>query len=122
MLLSVLLLVANESSQLGGSGTNTSANRNAVELVDWSWNKDPSFGGRGTIKWNVQVRNISSKYIASVRVEFTSYDSAGKLIATISTYVHAIPPGQTGSADSFADLYKTEAKAAVRIAEVRFAQ
>jgi hypothetical protein len=113
------LLIMNETGAPSGGGVLSSPNLAAAEIVGWNWRKDPSFGTHGTIKWNVQVRNKTSDNISSVKVEFTTYDKSGKLISSTFTYVSAIPPGQTRSGESFADLYMTEEKAAVQIADVR---
>ena len=92
-----------------------------AEIVDWNWSSDPDFGSNGAIKWNVQVRNKSAKPMSLVKVEFTTYDKAGKLIASDFTYVQAIPAGQTRSDESYADYYGTEDKAGVQVADVTFA-
>ena len=69
----------------GGPGSSpNSANLDAAEIVDWNWNRDPSFGGKGTIKWHVLVKNKSSRNIRDVRVEFKSFDKDGKFIACLS--------------------------------------
>ena len=95
-------------------------NLDAAEISDWNWRKDASFGTDGTIHWTVQIRNTSGRYIESVRVEFTTYDSSGKLVSTTFTYVDAIAPGGTRSESSYADYYRTEEKAATVITNVRF--
>ncbi len=109
-----------------GSLTSTpgvnSLNLDAAEIVDFNWRKDPDFGTRGTIKWNVQVRNKSSQNISTVKVDLTTYDRAGKLVASTFTYVSAIPPGQTRSTESYEDLYGTEERANAQITDVRFAR
>ena len=92
----------------------------AEEIVDFNWVKDPDFGTHGTIKWNVQVRNKSSRNIKNVKVEFTTYDKAGKLVATTFAFVSAIPAGETRAEASYADLYRTERKANAVISEVYF--
>jgi hypothetical protein len=100
----------------------TSSNLSAAKIDDWNWRQDASFGSRGTIKWNVKVRNKSDRNISSAKVELTTYDSQGKLVASTFTYVQAIPPGEVRSSDSFADLYRTEQRAVVQLTEVRFAR
>jgi hypothetical protein len=93
----------------------------AAEVVSWNWRPDPNFGSRGTIRWNVEIRNKSDRNIRSVKVQFSTYDSTGSLIASTFTFVDAIPPGDTRSGSSFADWYRTEKNATVKIAEVYFA-
>jgi hypothetical protein len=90
----------------------------AAEIVDWNWHKDPSFGTNGTIKWNVQVKNKSDQYLDRVKVELTTYDASNKLIATTSSYVTAIAPGQTRSENGYMDLYGTEETANLQIVDV----
>lgn len=93
-----------------------------VEIVDWNWIADPDFGGDGAIKWNVQVRNKSDKYLENVKVELVTYDHIENLVATASMYVGAIPPREVRAGESFADLYGTEARATVQVVDVRFAR
>lgn len=95
-------------------------NLSAAEITDWNWRKDPSFGTGGTIKWNVTVKSMTSRYIETVRIEFTTYDSSGKLVSTTFTYVDAIAPGSTRSESSYADYYRTEEKASITITSVRY--
>jgi hypothetical protein len=99
----------------------TSSNLQAAEIADWNWQKDPTFGGRGTIKWNVVVRNKSDQNIRNAKVEFTTYDKNGKLVASTFAFVDAIPPGQSRSTNSFADFYGTEVTAKTQLGEVYFA-
>jgi hypothetical protein len=109
-------------SETSSGRSDSDSTRNVVEVVDWNWQADAKFGTRGTIKWNVQVRNKSSQNIGSVKVEFATYDKEGKLISTTFTYVSAIPPGESRSSSSYADLYRTEKKATVKISNVYFAK
>lgn len=92
----------------------------AVEIVDWNWRSDPSFGKDGTIHWNAEVRNLSQRYIENVRLELTTYDAAGRLVASDFTYVGAIPPGGARSDKAYADYYGTEKRAELRVASVHF--
>jgi hypothetical protein len=116
------LLVLSEMGTVAPQGGVKSSGLDAAEIVAWNWRTDPNFGTHGTIKWNVQVHNKSSENIGTVRVEFTTYDNAGKLVSSTFTYINAIPPGQTRSNESFADLYTTEDRAMVQITDVRFAR
>jgi hypothetical protein len=100
----------------------TTSNLSSAEVVDWNWQKDPTFGGHGTIKWNVEVRNKSTQNISNVKVGFATYDDQRKLVASTFTYVQAIPAGQTRTENGYADLYGTEQKAMVQIQEVNFAR
>jgi hypothetical protein len=114
------LLLFNSIDTPSGRASLNPAALKFVEMVGWTWRKDPSFGTKGTIRWNAQVRNISTQYIASVRLELTTYDAAGKLVATTFAYVQAIPPGEIRSTESFADYYRTEERAALQVTDVRF--
>jgi hypothetical protein len=116
------LLVLTEGDTFVLHGGAKSSNLAAAEIVAWNWRKDPDFGTHGTIKWNVQVRNKTSENISSVKVDFTTYDQAGKLIASTFNYLSAIPPGETRSGESYADLYMTEKTANVQISDVRFSR
>ena len=93
-----------------------------AEVVSFNWRKEPNFGTNGTIKWNVEIKNRSDRYVESVRVEFATYDNDGKLVASTFAFVSAIPPGASRSTQSYADLYRTEAKANVNITNVRYAR
>jgi hypothetical protein len=111
-------LVALNENDLKAPST---SNLGAAEIVDWSWQKDPSFGGRGTIKWNVLVRNKSSQNIRNVKVELTTYDKSGKLVSSTFAFVDAIPAGQSRSTNSFADFYGMESTAKIQLGEIYFA-
>jgi len=118
----VVIFVLAHSGHPGGSlpDAPSSSDLASAEITDWNWSKDPDFGTHGTIKWNVSVHNVSSRPLRNVRVEFSTYDNEGKLVATTFTYVDAIPPGETRSDNSFADLYRTEVRAEVKITDVNF--
>ncbi len=120
--LAIGLLLANETITTSSTSGTSARNLESAEITDWNWIKDPTFGTKGTIKWNVQVRNKSSRNIRSVKVEFTTFDREGKLVATTFTFVDAIPSGQMRAANSFADFYRTEQRATVRISDVMFAE
>lgn len=97
------------------------SNLTAVNLDDWNWTIDPSFaGGRGTIKWTAAVRNTSDRPVARVKVEFSTYDESGRLLASGFTYLTGIPPGGTRTQQSYADYYGTEKTADAQVAAVRF--
>jgi hypothetical protein len=119
LVLAIGLFVVGSSDLQPGHDVSSAAQ--SAQITDWNWQPDPTFGTNGTIKWNVSVKNISDKPISMARVEFSTYDAAGKLITTTFTYVHAIPPGETRSDNSYADLYGNEAKANVQLTEVNFA-
>lgn len=102
------------------SHSNT-ANMETAVIEDWNWHADPKFGTGGTIKWNVSVRNKSNRNMKDVKVEFTTYDGSGKLVATTFAYVKAIPAGDVRSESSFADYYRNEKSATARVSEVWFA-
>lgn len=88
----------------------------AIEIVDWNWRSDPDFGGDGIIKYTVELRNNTTRYIESVRVEITTYDNQGRLVASDFTYVNTLRPGEKASESSFAPYYGTEETARIRIA------
>jgi hypothetical protein len=115
-----LLLFSGFDTSVGLDANKAAAALKSVEVVNWTWKKDPSFGTKGTIRWQAQLRNISRQYIASARVELTTYDAAGKLVATAFSYVSAIPPGETRSEESFAAYYRTEESAKLQVTDVRF--
>ena len=93
----------------------------SARIIDSNWHKDPTFTREGIIKWNVQVKNISSRYIRNVEVEFSTYETNGRMISTDFTYVSAIPPGESRATESYADLYGTESRATLKIVRVHFA-
>jgi len=121
IIFSVLLMFA-ASAQIGqiGSRGASATELSSVRMSDWSWEADPAFGTRGTIKWRVVVQNLTQRAIDNVKVDFSSYDREGRLLTSTFTYVNAIPPGGSRSEESFADLYGTEARAAAEVTGVRF--
>jgi hypothetical protein len=56
----------------------------------------------------VEVNNTSGRNIETVEVEFSTYDTKNKVESSTSTYVHAIPAGDLGAGEAFADLFETE--------------
>jgi hypothetical protein len=93
----------------------------AAKIEDWNWRADPNFAGRGAIIWNVKVKNVSDKPIHLVVVTLTTYGSDGKMLGTDFTLVKAIPPGESRESKSFADYYRREQRAEVKITDVSFA-
>jgi hypothetical protein len=102
------------------SETPSAEDLDSVEVADWNWHADPLFGSRGTIKWNVEVHNKSTRNMRSVKVEFTTYDAGGKLVASTFAFVDAIPAGGTRGANSFAELYGTEKTAKVQPSTIQY--
>jgi len=117
----VLSDVGSHTSPPVGGLSSSAANLDAAEISDFNWSKDAEFGTKGTIKWNVKIGNKSSQNIEAAKVQFETYDEAGKLVSTNFTYVDAIPTGQTRSTESYADLYGTERTANAQIVEIRYA-
>ena len=99
-----------------------SFNLRLSKIESVNWRPDPAFGGHGTIKWNVEVRNLSDRPIARARVDFITRDASSNLLASTFTLVVAIPPGGKRSMDVFADYYGNEVTARASIAEVRFSE
>lgn len=115
------LLWLNSQDDIFSPSSTSADDLSAISIVDWNWSADPSFAGDGAIKWNVQVRNMSAKNVAAVQVQLTTYDQSGRLVSTDSTYINAIPVGDTRSVDGYADYYGTEKKANVQVIYVRYA-
>lgn len=94
----------------------------AAKIVSSNWRKDPSGRYEYGIEWNVQVENISSKYIREAKVEFTTYEAGGQLVATDFTFVSAIPPGESRASKAHTHLYGTEVRVSFKLAKVYFAR
>ncbi len=122
LILTIGLLFLSSFSTSPLSASSDQSSLSAVKIEDWNWASDPTFGTKGVVRWNVEIRNLSDRYIESVKVELTTYDKSGKLIATDFTYVDAIPPHDTRSKEGLADYYGTEDTATLKVAEVRFAR
>ena len=88
-----------------------------IEIVDWSWRTDPSFGTNGTIIWIVELRNNTEWYIDMIKVEISIYDASGRLTETDFQFVQGLAPGGTASSKSYATYYGTEKTARLRIVE-----
>lgn len=93
-----------------------------TEIVDFTWRSDPSFGTDGTIRWVVEVRNNTNRYVDAVRVRFSTYDAQDNIISSTFAYVNNITPGGTSSNESFADYYGTEEGGRARIEETRYSR
>lgn len=86
-----------------------------IEIVDWNWRKDPGFGSNGAVRYTVELRNNTERYIRQVRVDFTTYDAAGSVIMSDYTYVTGLSPGGVASESSFADYFGEEKRARIRV-------
>lgn len=93
----------------------------SVSLASWNWEKDPSYGTQGAIRWRAAIENRTDRPIQRVKVEFSTYDGSNRLITSTADFIRAIPPQGFGSMESTADLYGTEATAQARVVEVTFA-
>ena len=114
----MFFVVASGTGHHGVGGRKLSA----AKIESWNWNIDPSFGTKGTVKWNVAVTNTSERAISMARVEFSTYDANGKLLASTFTFVHAIPAGETRTADSFAHYYGNEKDAKIALSDVDYSE
>jgi len=119
-LVAAILMMFATSSHLNSGFSDSPGDLSKAQITDWNWNIEPDFGSTGTIKWRVEVKNLSDKPMESVKVEFTSKDAASKLLTSTFTFVHAIPPGESRTAESYADLYGTEKTANVVVSNVRY--
>lgn len=86
-----------------------------LEIADWNWYSDSDFGVNGAVVWNVEVRNNTNRYIETIKVEFSTYDSSEKLITTDFTYVKGMSPGGTATAKSYATYFGREKTGRIRI-------
>jgi hypothetical protein len=90
----------------------------AAQLVATNWRVDPEFAGEGAIIWTVEVQNTSTVPEEAVKVDFVTYDAAGKILDYDFTFVGPIPPGERRAAEGLADLHGTETNVNFQIAEV----
>jgi hypothetical protein len=98
--------------------TSEDLNLGAAEIASSNWRADPDYSFSGAVIWTVEVRNTTTTQLQSVRVDFTTYDASGKIIAADFTFVDPIPPGETRSAEGFADYHGTEATVKFQVGSV----
>jgi hypothetical protein len=98
---------------------NEDLNLGAARIVSSNWRVDPDFAGEGAVIWNVEVENTATVQLEAVEVQFTTYDSSGRIVAEDETFVGPIPPGERRSSESFADYHANEANVKFQIASVR---
>lgn len=91
-----------------------------VEIADWNWRTDAGFGTDGAVIWVVELRNNTERYIESVEVRFSTYDSSGGIITSTIAFVENIPPGGTGSEESYADYYGREERGRIQVVDTRY--
>ena len=96
-----------------GPGTSSEA-----QVVSSAFYPDPAFGETGAVIWVVEVRNPTSQLIDLAEIEMTTHDATGAVVATSSTFVGPIPPGQSRVSQDLADYLGTEATASFRVADV----
>lgn len=121
LLLSLFLLLSPTKFSRQASAEAIRTDKNVI-ISDWTWDSDASFGSDGAVIWTVEVQNKSDKYIESVKVGFTSYDNAGKIITSSFGFIKAIPPGTKRSNKSYADYYGTEKNAKVDIQRISYSK
>ena len=92
-----------------------------VEVVSSAFYPQPDFGDEGAVIWVVEVRNVTSQLIESAEVDITTRDASGGALASGSTFVGPIPPGETRVGQSFADYLGNEATADFQVIDVLFA-
>lgn len=86
-----------------------------VKIESWNWYTDSDYGTKGSVRWTVEVKNISDTYIDNVKVKFATYDANGKIITSEFTYVDGLAPGGTSVRSSFATYFGTEKTAKIWI-------
>lgn len=91
-----------------------------VEVVSSAFYPQPNFGVEGSVIWVVEVRNATSQLVESAEIDFTTHDASGGILASSSTFVGPIPPGEVRVGQSFADYLGTEASADFQVADVEF--
>lgn len=116
----VFMMFAASAHFRAGPFKSTTTDLSKAQIGSWDW-EVKSLGSRDTIKWRVEVKNLSDRPMEAVKVDFGTFDSAGKLISDTSTFVTAIPPGQSRASEGYADSYGTEANAKVKIGSIRYA-
>jgi List-Bact-rpt repeat protein len=89
-----------------------------VEIVSSAFYPDPEFAGEGAVIWVVEARNTGSQVVESAKIDFTSHDASGAVLASDFTFVGPIPPGETRAGQSFADFLGTEASVDMKVSEV----
>jgi hypothetical protein len=120
---STVLILFAASSHVSSIGDNLRGDNPealaAASIAEWNWSVDPDFAGKGTIKWDVSVRNNSDKPLSTVKVELTTYDKNGSIISSDTTYLSSIAPGAKRNSSGYADYFGNEERADVRVLEAR---
>lgn len=93
-----------------------------IEVEDFTWRTDPSFGTEGVVRWVVEVRNNTGRYVDSVQLRFSTYDADGNIITSTSGFVNNIRPHGTSSTESYADYYGVEDRARIEIENTRYSR
>ena len=95
----------------------TAASAAELQITSSAWYPAPELG-EGAVTWVVEVRNNSSQTIEFARVNYTSHDAAGNVLASDFTLVGPIPPGETRANEGLAEYRGTEASADFQLGEV----
>jgi hypothetical protein len=103
-----------------GEVTFTSADLNlaAAQIVSSDWQADPSLPPGGAVFWSAEVLNTTGNQLESVRIDFATYDSNGRIVAADFAFVDGIPPGESFPAESFAAYRGTEATVKFQVGSV----
>jgi hypothetical protein len=88
-------------------------------IVNSNWRVDKTFAGSGAVIWTAEVQNTGAQPLESVRVDFSTYDQAGSIVAADVAFTDPIPPGETRAVQGYADYHGTEATAKFVVGNVR---
>lgn len=89
-----------------------------VKVIDFDWEKDPSFGISGTIKWSVTVRNDSLRNLESAQIVLFTFDKDGQVVSRKEEFISNLPTGKTVTIRKYAPLVGSEVRAEVGVESV----
>jgi hypothetical protein len=108
------------SNQTVTARLSSSAGATGVEVASSAFYPQPDLGPEGAVIWVVEVRNAGAQLVESAEIIITTRDAAGAVLATSTTLLGPIPPGETRATQSFADYQGTEASADFQVGDVQF--
>lgn len=95
--------------------TPASTGLESFTIEDFNWHKAPGFGGNGAVIWQAVIKNHTDSYKRSVEVEFTTYDTSGKIIDVDRGFASGLSPGGTAAVKGYATYFGPEHDGRIRI-------
>jgi hypothetical protein len=98
-------------------------NKGEVTVTSFKWQKEPDYGSNGAVRFIIAVKNNTKRYIRTIILQVTTFDSLGNPVASNDYFMDAFAPGKTKVLDTRTmDYYGTEKTASIQIVEFEYSK